>query len=110
MYALSETEATHGLSEWANEEECYDEDADVELSLNRSQRMGVLRKIIRRFNLTAEYQFYEPMSIDELRAIAKTGTKLPLRNVDERPCTKMLLDVPTLCLVVESEQVRGRNE
>ncbi len=69
--------------------------------------MGVLRKVMRRFNLTADYQFYEPMSIDEMRAVAETGTKLPLRHVDKHPCTKMFLDVPTLCLNVESEQVKN---
>ncbi len=80
----------------------------MEFSLDQMQYTSNLRKVMRRFNLTADYQFCESMSIDELRAIAETGTKLPLRHVDKRPCTKMLLHVPTLCLTVESEQVRGR--
>ncbi len=82
----------------------------MEFSFGLPNRTGKLSKVMRRFNLTADYQFCEQMSIDELRAIAEKGTKLPLKHVDRRPCTKMLLYVPTLVLVVESEQVRGRGE
>ncbi len=103
VYSLPE--AAHGLSEWADEYEEDDEDIDIESSLNQMQQTGVLRKVMRRFNLTADYRFYESMSMGEMRAIAETGTKLPMRYVNKYPCTKMLLDVPTLCLNVESEQV-----